>query len=416
MSQTFELVAITEEKVRVGKNRSLIFHFKDQNADFYQMAVRCINKNHLTLSCNTRTSKKHKSQTCPAMLSIQLGQIKTQKVSPQTGAKVRYQLAPETDHILTDCQSYGEVFQSCRSGSDCNHTAHTCPIVTRPTWPKRQILAETARLKSANPSVPSSTIFHQVCEGQQLLFGPDGNPRPAGYLWQNNISQKTVARHSRYTKQSLRKSDTDVTGDHNVPSSLLYLETIDNNELYVHSFRDFIILVLPSELGLLDGADIFCDGTFKWCNQLDGWAQVYTFVRKFEDARNGVFSYTILTVIMKNRRETTYDHMLREITNLYNHYRGTNDGFSFSSVRLDHERAMFNSLGKFFPGCPLISCNFHYLQLVKKKFSKICPVYYLPHSQLFWAWQVVRGMCYVPFHIDYFASIFMENFRLVATT
>ena len=25
-------------------------------------------------------------------------------------------------------------------------------------------------------------------------------------------------------------------------------------------------------------------------------------------------------------------------------------------------------------------------------------------------------MCYVPFHVDYFASIFMENFRLVATT
>ena len=268
MSLDFELVAITEKKIRKGqKTRSLIYHFKDSNGNFWQMSIRTISKHHISLNCNTRTSKKHKSSTCQAALSLHLNEIKTQQVLPQTGPRARYQFAAETFDILTNVGCYGQVFHTCRS-SACEHLRHSCQPSTRPTWPKRELLAEGNKLKSFNPSKPSSALFNEVCVAQGHLHGPDGARRPAGHLWENNIDKKAFARSVQYTKQSMRKADTEVTELNQIPTSLLHLDTIEGTELYVHEFHDYIVMCLPSELGLLDGGDLVLDGTFEWCNNL----------------------------------------------------------------------------------------------------------------------------------------------------
>ena len=194
MSLEFELVAITEKKIRKGqKTRSLIYHFKENNGNFFQMITRTISKSHIALNCNTRTSRKAKSATCQAALSLQLNSIKTEKVVPQTGPRARYQFAPETFDILTDVNSYGPVFHTCRSAA-CDHLRHSCQPSQRPTWAKRELLAEGNKLKSLNPSIPSSTLFQQVCVAQGHLYGPDGARRPAGHLWENNINKKAFAK------------------------------------------------------------------------------------------------------------------------------------------------------------------------------------------------------------------------------
>ena len=246
MSLNFELVEITEKKVKVGqKTRSLIFHFKDSDGNFWPMRTRCINKHHLTLNCTKRQSKNHRSGTCPFMLNLQLTEVKTEKVLPQVG-RVRYQLSAQSFDILTDVSKYGEVFHKCRM-NNCNHLTHSCTPSNKPTWPKRKFLAEASRLKTLNPSLPSSQVFSQVAESQNHHYGEDGARRPAGWLWQQDISQKTVSRAVRYTKQSLSKSITDVSDLNQIPNHLINLETIEGSQKFIHEFDEFIILCLPSE-------------------------------------------------------------------------------------------------------------------------------------------------------------------------
>ena len=161
--------------------------------------------------------------------------------------------------------------------------------------------------------------------------------------------------------------------------------------------------MLLSEAGFLNGNDLIWDGTFSWCLNLDLFSQQYNIVIKFEEG-DTVLTYTIATILLKGKTTPSYKKMLDALNGLYQEA-GHEGDFKPKSVRLDHEKAVVNTIrNRWCNGeedDPLVvTCNFHFLSLQRKRFANIDQFYFKETSPIHAAWQMVKGLCYVDWHAD----------------
>ena len=120
--------------------------------------------------------------------------------------------------------------------------------------------------------------------------------------------------------------------------------------------------MLPSELHLLDQSHLVLDGTFCWTDRFDDWAQVYHFCIKFQDG-DRVFTYILLSALLKSKNSLTYENMLANINDLYKRFTGSTTNFTPLSIRMDHEMAMVTVIQDLYPSCLLVTCFFHFVKL-----------------------------------------------------
>ena len=119
------------------------------------------------------------------------------------------------------------------------------------------------------------------------------------------------------------------------------------HEQYVHDYADMIVFCLKSELGLLNKNHLILDGTFRWVQCLEGFAQLYNIAIQFDDGQNRVYSYTVVTVMLKSKRKSTYSKMFQRINELYGEDR--EGSFVPLSIRCDHESSLVSCVTERFP-------------------------------------------------------------------
>jgi hypothetical protein len=107
---------------------------------------------------------------------------------------------------------------------------------------------------------------------------------------------------------------------------------------------------------LSQSPDWFMDGTFSTVPQQ--FAQLYT-VHGLQDGRHVVGMYALLP----DKREATYERMLRHLNGLIN-------GAGPTSVMVDFERAAINAISRVYPAAEKKGCLFHLSQSVSRKIQE----------------------------------------------
>ena len=106
---------------------------------------------------------------------------------------------------------------------------------------------------------------------------------------------------------------------------------------------------LPKMLYVLKMGDVVGDGTFHICRHLK-YAQIYILVSTIRQG-DRIFTMPIWYSLMEKRREIDYNDMFSDLQYYYNLY--YNETLHIPRIRIDMERATFNSIEKNFENSEL---------------------------------------------------------------
>ena len=398
------LKKVTQKTQRCAKNnKSLLYHTQEGEGHF-QYRGKKMNKKSQILVCQ---HFDRSTDPCPAMISIENGQIETEAVNPDARNKVwRYKDGQD----FTNTELWGELSHKCKM-QPCNHRQHTCnqgqlwsKNGRRETWHRVERRNAAIEMKLKNPGLKSSRII------QVLDLKQDLQNRPLGYKYELMLDDKKTARAIRYHHQSTKQAVTEFNG---VPQKMVMLDTINGREQFIFDLDEMILFVLPSELHLLDQSHLVLDGTFCWTDRFDDWAQVYHFCIKFQDG-DRVFTYILLSALLKSKNSLTYENMLANINDLYKRFTGSTTNFTPLSIRMDHEMAMVTVIQDLYPSCLLVTCFFHFVKLQRDRFLDMDKDFSFPDHPLNEAFQIIRGLSFCPFQESELENSFfqfLENYK-----
>ena len=104
--------------------------------------------------------------------------------------------------------------------------------------------------------------------------------------------------------------------------------------------------------------DVVGDGTFHICRHLK-YAQIYILVSTIRQG-DRIFTMPIWYSLMEKRREIDYNDMFSDLQYYYNLY--YNETLHIPRIRIDMERATFNSIGKNFENSDVVFCRVHIIR------------------------------------------------------
>ena len=155
------------------------------------------------------------------------------------------------------------------------------------------------------------------------------------------------------------------------------------------------------EFGYLHNNVLIIDGTFALCSNLNGFKQTYNWATIFENQTDQIFTYIVVSCLLQNQSKTTYKSMICRINHLYTTYETSparEENFKPMAIKLDHECAVISYCIERWPDIPIVTCKFHYIQQLRKRFVLIDKNYFLPSSPINNIWLTVKGCPYVPWH------------------
>ena len=114
------------------------------------------------------------------------------------------------------------------------------------------------------------------------------------------------------------------------------------------------------------------------------WSQEYKMVTKLTLHDDRTYSYTVVSVLMINRRKRLYKRVLSSLNEIYQSHYPDRQPLQPRSIACDHETSAINAFVSFWPEVKILTCQFHFASILKKRISKVDINYYKESSQMDW--------------------------------
>ena len=129
-----------------------------------------------------------------------------------------------------------------------------------------------------------------------------------------------------------------------------------------------IPIYLESELHFLNHENIFVDGTFSVCRNVE-FNQIYIFSVNIQNSTNTkTFSYPFLKFLMIKRSKNNYIQILNFCKKIY--YEKFNCELKISTFHCDAEIAFIRAAEFVFPNSQIMLCLVHLIRTFQKNFVK----------------------------------------------
>ena len=389
-----------------ARDDSVIFH-TEEDGNFYQYHKWNVQKNHIRVRC---MYNKNIRANCRAVLKLAAkkdGLINKRKIN---GA-VRFYLA--SSKLDENTSEEWEAVENSGIHEHSEYCKKQIPVAEQPklddyvrdqmsgkeiqNFNKKfcrfgpyQPLARHLRFKHTRAAMKHKELQfnHTVKELNIPSLGSRFLPKMV------NISNEKKSGWYHQAKNSDKNDGVD-------PEFLEILNNIPGffrpiTEKWIHldkQTNNFVPIYLESELCQLQMSDLFADGTFSICRNIN-FQQIYIFSKNISNSTNTrTFSYPVLMFLMKKRSTKNYEEILNFMKNIF--FEKCAIPLKIKSVHSDAEYAFLSAVQTCFPECHIFLCSVHILRAVQKQLKSKVSGNFFEDETLTYIWRVISGSIFL---------------------